>query len=76
MTTFNQNNSNRYWQLAAWDGTTGYSKKGDAPWLWLVTLNFTYAVNDDLYIGTPGIKPHGGDIFNNIHEWRRINQTI
>ncbi|MEN4019173.1 MAG: ABC transporter substrate-binding protein [Methanobacterium sp.] len=75
MTTFDQNTSNKYWRAAAWDGTTGYSKRGDAAWLWLVTLDFVYVMDNDLCIGTPGLMPHGGDLFNNIHEWRRINQT-
>lgn len=75
MTTFNQNNSNKYWKLAAWDGQTGYSQKGNATWLWMATLKYVYVVNDDLDIGNPGIQPHGGDLFNNIYEWKRTNQT-
>jgi len=75
MTTFNQNTSNKYWKLAAWDGTTGYSQKGDATWLWIATLKYVYVVKNDLDIGTPGLQPHGADLFNNIYEWKRINQT-
>ena len=76
MTSLNQNTSNKYWKLAAWDGRTGYSQKGDATWLWMATLKYLYVVDDDLDIGTPGIQPHGADIFNNIYEWKRTgNQT-
>jgi len=33
-------------------------------------------VDETLDIGTPGLQPHGADIFNNIYEWKRIgNQT-
>jgi len=71
MTTFNQNTSNKYWKAAAWDGTTGYSEKGDAAWLWMATLKFVYVMDNDLDIGTPGIQPHGGDLFGNIYEWKR-----
>lgn len=76
MTTFNQN-ANKYWKSAAWDGTTGYSEKGDTTWLWLATLKYVYVVDDSLDIGDPGIQPHGGDIFNNIYKWKRKdgNQT-
>ena len=75
MTTFN-NNSNNYWKAAAWDGTTGYSEKGNATWLWMATLKYVYVVKDNLDIGTPGLQPHGSDIFNNIYDWKRTgNQT-
>ena len=59
------------WQLAAWDGKTGFSTKGDATWVWLATINFLYIMDDDLDIGTPKIQPHGTDIFGNILEWKR-----
>ncbi|MEN4017163.1 MAG: ABC transporter substrate-binding protein [Methanobacterium sp.] len=75
MTSFNQNTSNKYWGAAAWDGTTGYSQKGDAAWLWIATLKYVYIVDDSLDIGTPGLQPHGADIFNNIYEWKRTHQN-
>jgi len=77
MTNLNQNSSNEDWKLAAWDGSTGYSEKGDATWLWMATLKYVYVMDDDLDIGTPGVQPHGADIFNNIYEWKRksTNQT-
>jgi peptide/nickel transport system substrate-binding protein len=71
MTNFNQNTANKDWKLAAWDGTTGYSQKGDATWLWIATLKYLYIMDEDLDIGTPKIQPHGADIFGNIYEWKR-----
>lgn len=71
ITSFDQNTSNKNWQLAAWDGQTGYSQKGDAPWMWMATINYVYIMDDNLDIGTPKIQPHGADIFGNILEWKR-----
>ena len=47
-----------YWQKAQWDGTTGFSTMGDAPWAWLVNLNHLYLVKDGLDIGEQKIEPH------------------
>ncbi|MDI9394130.1 MAG: ABC transporter substrate-binding protein, partial [Euryarchaeota archaeon] len=71
ITSFDEDTANKNWQLAAWDGTTGFSAKGDAPWLWLATINYVYIMDDDLDIGTPRIQPHVGNIFGNILEWKR-----
>lgn len=51
--------ANRYWQKAQWDGETGFSAKGDAPWAWLVNLEHVYFVRDNLEIGKQKIQPHG-----------------
>ena len=71
ITSFDQDTSNKYWQLAAWDGTTGFSEKGDATWLWMATVNYVYIMDNDLDIGTPRIQPHGANILGNILEWKR-----
>jgi len=71
ITSFDQDTANKNWQLAAWDGTTGFSEKGDATWLWMATINYVYIMDEDLDIGTPKIQPHGADIFGNILEWKR-----
>ena len=71
ITSFDQDTANENWQLAAWDGTTGFSEKGDATWLWMATINYVYIMDDDLDIGTPRIQPHGANIFGNILEWKR-----
>ncbi|MGB9927723.1 MAG: ABC transporter substrate-binding protein [Methanosarcina sp.] len=63
--------ANKNWQLAAWDGTTGFSAKGDATWFWIATINYLYIMDENLDIGTPKIQPHGADIFGNILEWKR-----
>jgi peptide/nickel transport system substrate-binding protein len=61
-----------YWKKAQWDGTTGLSAKGDAPWTWLVNINHLYLVSDRLDIGKQPIQPHGHGwpITDNITEWK------
>lgn len=71
ITSSDQNIANENWQLAAWDGETGFSPKGDATWMWMATLDYLYIMDEDLDIGTPKIQPHGADIFGNILEWKR-----
>lgn len=48
-----------YLQKAQWDGETGFSSLGDAPWAWLVNLEHLYFVREDLEIGKQKIQPHG-----------------
>ena len=64
-----------FWQKAQWDGETGLSARGDAPWAWLVNLNHTYFVRDGLDIGKQRVHPHGHGwpVTDNILEWRRNN---
>ena len=61
-----------YWKKAQWDGTTGLSGKGDAPWAWLVNIDHLYLVKDGLDIGKQRIQPHGHGwpVTNNIEEWK------
>ncbi|WP_277678864.1 ABC transporter substrate-binding protein [Gracilibacillus dipsosauri] len=61
------------WKKAQWDGTTGLSAKGDAPWAWLVNIDHLYLVKDGLDIGEQRIQPHGHGwpVTNNIEEWKR-----
>lgn len=51
--------ANEYWKKAQWDGATGFSTLGDAPWAWLVNLEHLYFVNENLDIGEQKIQPHG-----------------
>lgn len=51
--------ANENWKKAQWDGETGFSTLGDAPWAWLVNLEHTYFVNEKLNIGKQKIQPHG-----------------
>ncbi|MNI29914.1 Oligopeptide-binding protein AppA precursor [compost metagenome] len=59
------------WKKSQWDGTTGSSAKGDAPWAWLVNIDHLYLVADKLDIGKQRIHPHGHGwpITDNIAEW-------
>ncbi|MGC7846819.1 ABC transporter substrate-binding protein [Desulforudis sp. 1088] len=61
-----------YWKKAQWNGRTGLSAKGDAPWAWLVNIDHCYFVRENLDIGNPRIEPHGHGwpITANILEWR------
>jgi peptide/nickel transport system substrate-binding protein len=69
-----QNEATNYWQLAAYNGNTGYGPAGDAAWLWLVTMDYLYTADETLDIGTPQ-KNAGSDILGNIYEWTRTNAT-
>lgn len=65
--------ANELWKKAQWDGQTGFSSLGDAPWTWLVNLDHIYLVSDDLDIGQSRTEAHGHGwpITANITEWRR-----
>jgi peptide/nickel transport system substrate-binding protein len=71
LTSSDQDTAIKSWQLAAWDGTTGFSEKGDSTWMWMATINYVFIMDENLDIGTPKIQPHGADIFGNILEWKR-----
>lgn len=59
MRSTTQDEANDYWKKAQWDGETGFSSKGDTPWVWLVNLKHLYYVNENLEIGDQKIQPHG-----------------
>lgn len=61
----------QYWKLAQWDGKTGCSTLGDAPWAWLVNRDHLYLVRDGLEIGEQAIQPHGHGwpVTANIAQW-------
>jgi peptide/nickel transport system substrate-binding protein len=65
------NSSYATWSQAAQQATSNY------PYLWIGTVDYTYFVSDDLDISnsTHLIYPHGGDIWGNIYDWKRINET-
>ncbi|MBC5997393.1 ABC transporter substrate-binding protein [Romboutsia ilealis] len=65
----NEEEALEFWKKAQWDGTTGFSNKGDATYAWLVNVNHVYIMSEDLDIGTPVVQPHGGRIFDNVTEW-------
>ena len=47
------------WKAAQWDGKTGFSAKGDAPWAWMVNIDHAYWISDCLDIGPVQTEPHG-----------------
>ena len=65
------NSSYATWSQAAQQATSSY------PYIWVGTMDYTYFVSDDLDISnsTHLIYPHGGDIWGNIYDWKRINET-
>ncbi|MGM7719779.1 ABC transporter substrate-binding protein [Metabacillus sp. Hm71] len=72
LTATDSNEAMEYWKKAQWDGTTGLSAKGDAPWAWLVNIDHLYLVKEGLDIGEQRIQPHGHGwpVTNNIEEWK------
>ncbi len=60
------------WQKAQWDGKTGFTVPGDAAWAWMVNLDHTYFVNNNLDVGKSQMEPHGHGwpITANIHQWK------
>ena len=62
------NSSYGTWSQAAQQANSNY------PFLWIGTMDYTYFVNDTLDISnsTHLIYPHGGDIWGNIYDWKRI----
>ena len=56
------------WSQAAKQATSHNS------FLWIGTMDYTYFVSDDLDISnsTHLIYPHGGDIWGNIYDWKRL----
>lgn len=60
-----------FWQRAQWDGESGLSERGDAPWAWLVNIDHLYLVKEQLHIGAQRIHPHGHGwpVTDNITEW-------
>ncbi|TDF95972.1 ABC transporter substrate-binding protein [Paenibacillus piri] len=75
MRALNEKDALDYWKKAQWDGSTGLSAKGDAPWAWLVNIDHLYLVKEDLDIGKQKIHPHGHGwpVTDNIEEWKRLN---
>lgn len=61
-----------YFKKAQWDGETGFSHLGDAPWVWLVNENHVYMVRDGLEIGQTKIEPHSSrfTILDSIANWK------
>ena len=63
--------SYEWWQKAQWDGETGTSTKGEAPWAFFVNMTHLYYVKDGLNIGNQRIHAHGQawPLIANLAEW-------
>ena len=72
MVALNEKEACKYWKKSQWDGKTGASAKGDAPWAWLVNIKHLYLVRNNLDIGIQKIHPHGHGwpLTDNIHQWK------
>lgn len=60
-----------WWKKAQWDGSTGTSMKGEAPWAFYVNMSHLYYVRDGLDIGRQRIHAHGDawPLVANLAEW-------
>ncbi|MCD2491090.1 ABC transporter substrate-binding protein [Lacrimispora sp. NSJ-141] len=63
--------SYEWWQKAQWDGETGTSMRGEAPWAFYVNMTHLYYVKDGLDIGNQRIHAHGQawPLIANLAEW-------
>lgn len=70
-----RNSSYSEWSNAVWDGSNGIAPIGDASWLWIGEIKYGYFVDDSLDISneTALLQPHGGDIFGNLNDWKRVS---
>ena len=64
-----------WWKKAQWDGTTGTSMRGEAPWAFYVNMSHLYYVKDGLDIGKQRIHAHGAawPLIANLAEWKWIS---
>lgn len=64
-----------WWKKAQWDGTTGTSMRGEAPWAFYVNMSHLYYVKDGLDIGEQRIHAHGAawPLIANLAEWKWTN---
>ncbi|QMV44809.1 ABC transporter substrate-binding protein [Cohnella cholangitidis] len=71
LTATSQEEANKYWKLAQWDGQTGFSGIGDAPIVWLVRVDHLYLANEKLNLGKQPVHSHGHEwaLFGNVTEW-------
>lgn len=61
-----------FWKKAQWDGTTGTSMKGEAPWTFLVNMDHLYYAKDGLDIGEQKLHAHGAawPLVANLKDWK------
>lgn len=70
MRATSQEEVNRLFKKAQWDGITG--TKVDIPYLWIAESHVNYFVNDQLDIGKPSVRPRGQGmaLLYNMTEWQ------
>jgi peptide/nickel transport system substrate-binding protein len=61
-----------YWQNAQWDGETGTSMRGDAPYIFLINKDHLYWVREGLDTGKQKIHAHGEawPLVENLRDWK------
>ncbi len=71
MAATNQQEAKEFFKKAQWDGKTGSSMLGDAPWVWLVNIDHLYFKKKNLDIGQQPLHPHGAawPLVANLKEW-------
>lgn len=70
-----QEEANKYWKLAQWDGSTGFSALGETPIIWLARVDHLYLADEKLDVGKQPIHSHGHEwaLFGNITDWTWAN---
>lgn len=71
MNSLSIEDSYEWWKKVQWDGETGTSMKGEAPWAFFVNMTHLYYVKDGLNIGNQRIHAHGQawPLIANLAEW-------
>ncbi|MDR2615996.1 MAG: ABC transporter substrate-binding protein [Oscillospiraceae bacterium] len=64
--------SYEYWQKAQWDGETGTSMRGEAPYIFLINKDHLYWAREGLDTGRQKIHAHGDawPLVANLREWK------
>ncbi|MDR1061085.1 MAG: ABC transporter substrate-binding protein [Clostridiales bacterium] len=64
-----------HWQKAQWDGATGTSMRGDAPYIFLINKSHLYWAREGLDTGRQKIHAHGDawPLVANLREWKWID---
>ncbi|MDY2627532.1 MAG: ABC transporter substrate-binding protein [Lachnospiraceae bacterium] len=72
MTSKTLEDSIEWWQKAQWDGTTGTSMRGEAPWAFYINMSHLYYAKEGLDIGKQRIHAHGAawPLVVNLAEWK------
>lgn len=72
MTSKTLEDSIEWWKKAQWDGTTGTSMRGEAPWAFYINMSHLYYAKEGLDIGKQRIHAHGAawPLVVNLAEWK------